>query len=88
MACTLNTGRKIPCKSAFGGIKSVLFADFGTIASIAVDSSTKIATITNGSPAPVWFEFDVKGILHTNIKFNINILRRKDTSRVTRTSSC
>ena len=61
MACTLNTGRKLPCKSAFGGIKTILFADFGTIASVAVDSSTKIATITNGSPAPVWFEFDVKG---------------------------
>ena len=61
MACTLTTGRKIPCKSAFGGIKKVLFADFGTIASVAVDSSTKEATITNGSPAPSWFEYDVKG---------------------------
>ena len=61
MACTLTTGRKIPCKSAFGGIKKVLFADFGTIDSVAVDSSTKEATITNGSPAPSWFEYDVKG---------------------------
>jgi len=61
MACTLTTGRKLPCKSAFGGIKKVLFADFGTIASVAVDSSTKEATITNGSPAPSWFEYDVKG---------------------------
>ena len=49
MACTLTTGRKLPCKSAFGGIKKVLFADFGTIDSVAVDSSTKEATITNGS---------------------------------------
>ena len=61
MACILTTGRKIPCKSAFGGIKKVLFADFGTIASIAVDGTTKEATITNGSPAPSWFEYDVKG---------------------------
>ena len=61
MACLLTTGRKLPCKSAFGGIKKVLFADFGTIASVAVDSSTKEATITNGSPAPSWFEYDVKG---------------------------
>ena len=61
MACTLTTGRKLPCKSAFGGIKKVLFADFGTIDSVAVDSSTKEATITNGSPAPSWFEYDVKG---------------------------
>ena len=61
MACTLNTGRKVPCKSAFGGIKTVLFADFGTIASVAIDSTSKEATITNGSPAPVWYEYDVKG---------------------------
>ncbi len=29
MACTLTTGRKLPCKSAFGGIKRVYFADYG-----------------------------------------------------------
>ena len=28
MACTLTTGRKLPCKSAFGGIKKVYFARF------------------------------------------------------------
>jgi len=61
MACILTTGRKVPCKSAFGGIKKVLFANFGTIASIAIDNTTKEATITDGSPAPVWFEYDVKG---------------------------
>ena len=61
MACTLTTGRKLPCKSAFGGIKRVYFAEYGTIDSIAVDATTKEATITNGTPAPEWFEFDVKG---------------------------
>jgi len=61
MACLLTTGRKLPCKSAFGGIKKVLFADYGTIATVVVDSSTKEATFTDASPAPVWFEFDVKG---------------------------
>ena len=44
MACTLTTGRKLPCKSAFGGIKKVLFADFGTIGSITVDPTTKEVT--------------------------------------------
>ena len=61
MACTLTTGRKLPCKSAFGGIKKVLFADYGTIASITVDPTTKEVTFTDGSPAPSWFEYDVKG---------------------------
>ena len=83
MACLLTTGRKIPCKSAFGGIKSVLFADFGTIASVAVDSSTKIATITNGSPAPVWFEYDVKG--NSSLETSVTSSRENGTTFYTQT---
>ena len=83
MACTLNTGRKLPCKSAFGGIKTILFADFGTIASVAVDSSTKIATITNGSPAPVWFEFDVKG--NSSLETTVTSSRENGTTFYTQT---
>jgi hypothetical protein len=83
MACALTTGRKVPCKSAFGGIKSVLFADYGTIASIAVDSSTKIATITNASPAPVWFEFDVKG--NSSLETTVTSSRENGTTFYTQT---
>jgi len=39
MACTLTTGRKVPCKSAVGGLKTVYFADYGTLGT---------ATITGG----------------------------------------
>ena len=57
MACSLTTGRKIPCKSAFGGIKEVLFADFGGLTGV---------TLTNGVVTAIagtvsWFSFDVKG---------------------------
>ena len=83
MACTLTTGRKIPCKSAFGGIKSVLFADFGTIDSVSVDASTKIATITNGSPAPTWFEFDVKG--NSSLETTVTSSRENGTTFYTQT---
>jgi len=83
MACTLTTGRKIPCKSAFGGIKTVLFANYGTIASIAVDSTTKIATITNGSPAPVWFEYDVKG--NSSLETTVTSSRENGTTFYTQT---
>ena len=31
MACALTTGRKTPCKSAVGGIKTIFFADYGTL---------------------------------------------------------
>jgi hypothetical protein len=83
MACVLTTGRKVPCKSAFGGIKTVLFADFGTIASIAVDSETKEATITNGSPAPTWFEYDVKG--NSSLETTVTSSRENGTTFYTQT---
>jgi len=83
MACTLTTWRKIPCKSAFGGIKKVLFADYGTIASIAVDSTTKEATITDGSPAPSWFEYDVKG--NSSLETTVTSSRENGTTFYTQT---
>ena len=58
MACTLTTGRKVPCKSAFGGIKTVYFADYGSLTAIAIDATTKEATTTG---TPTWYEYDVKG---------------------------
>ncbi|MFT4643657.1 MAG: hypothetical protein ACJAT9_000141 [Polaribacter sp.] len=83
MACALTTGRKVPCKSAFGGIKTVLFADFGTIASIAVDSTTKEATITDGSPAPTWYEYDVKG--NSSLETSVTSSRENGTTFYTQT---
>ena len=89
MACTLTTGRKIPCKSAFGGIKKVYFADFGGVTAVTVSAGTGEAAITG---TPTWYEYDVKGafffrndcnkfkrkwnnLLHTNFKSYINLFR-------------
>jgi|TARA_R100001460_G_scaffold91434_1_gene133225 hypothetical protein len=83
MACTLNVGRKLPCKAAFGGIKTVLFANYGTIASIAVDSTTKEATITNGSPAPEWYQYDVKG--NSSLETTVTSSRENGTTFYTQT---
>ena len=43
MSCTITTGRKLPCKSAFGGIKKVYFANFGdnAIGNITVAATVK-----------------------------------------------
>tara|TARA_R110000822_G_scaffold20975_2_gene66798 strand:+ start:210 stop:737 length:528 start_codon:yes stop_codon:yes gene_type:complete len=59
MACTLSTGRKVPCKSAFGGIKTVYFADYGALTAVTVDAATKQVTALTGTPT--WYEYDVKG---------------------------
>ena len=83
MACLLTTGRKLPCKSAFGGIKKVLFANYGTIATIEVDSTTKEAIFTDASPAPVWFEFDVKG--NSSLETTVTSSRENGTTFYTQT---
>jgi hypothetical protein len=80
MACTLTTGRKIPCKSAFGGIKRVYFADYGEITSVTVDGTTKEATIAG---TPTWFEFDVKG--NSSLETTVTSSRENGTTFYTQT---
>ena len=80
MACTLTTGRKIPCKSAFGGIKSVYFADYGGITSVTVDGATKEATIAG---SPTWYEFDVKG--NSSLETTVTSSRENGTTFYTQT---
>lgn len=57
MACSLTTGRKVPCKSAVGGIKTIYFADYGTLG----DTPISAGEITSFGGTPVFFQFDVKG---------------------------
>ena len=79
MACTLTTGRKLPCKSAFGGIKKVLFADFGNIGDITVGATgeaTFDGTLT-------WFEYDVKG--NSSLETSVNSSRENGTTFYTQT---
>ena len=83
MACALTTGRTVPCKSAFGGIKTVLFANYGTITGVVVDGTTKEAAITNGSPAPTWFEYDVKG--NSSLETTVTSSRENGTTFYTQT---
>ena len=80
MSCTLNTGRKIHCKSAFGGIKKVYFADFGTITGVTVNGTTKEATIV-GTPA--WYEYDVKG--NSSLETTVTSSRENGTTFYTQT---
>ena len=81
MACTLNTGRKLPCKSAFGGIKSALFADFGTISVLEIDSTTKqVTTLTNTGD---WFKYDVKG--NSSLETTVTSSRENGTTFYTQT---
>lgn len=57
MACLLTKGRKLPCKSAFGGIKAAYFIDFGDLG----DATYTEGEITAISGTPTVYKFDVKG---------------------------
>ena len=74
MACTLTTGRKVPCKSAVGGLKTVYFADYGTLgaATIVAGEVTALA----GSPA--LFQFDIKG--NSSLETAVNSSRENGTT--------
>lgn len=60
-ACLLTSGRKIPCKSAVGGIKNIFFADFGTLGAATIVSGE----ITAFAGSPDWFQFDIKNTATT-----------------------
>jgi hypothetical protein len=83
MACLLTTGRKVPCKSAFGGIKTVYFADYGTIASVTVDAGTGETAIVDAATPPVWFEYDVKGA--SSLETTVTSSRENGTTFYTQT---
>jgi len=57
MGCLITSGRKVPCKSAVGGIKTIYFADYGTLGTATIVAGE----ITAVSGTPTWFQFDVKG---------------------------
>ena len=80
MACTLTTGRKIPCKSAFGGIKTVYFADFGSLTAVDIDASSREATVTG---SPTWYEYDVKG--NSSLETTVTSSRENGTTFYTQT---
>jgi|TARA_Y100000114_G_C11744774_1_gene321005 hypothetical protein len=75
MACTLTTGRKLPCKTGFGGVKKVYFADFGTLGTVTVDAD---GTISAFSGSPAFFEFDVKG--NSSLESTVNSSRENGTT--------
>lgn len=82
MACALTTGRKIPCKSAFAGIKKVYFADFGGLTAVVVDSTSKLVTTLTGT-VPGWTVWDIKG--SSSLETTVTSSRENGTTFYTQT---
>ena len=61
MPCLIKSGRKLPCKAAFGGIKNVYFMPFGNIKNVILDPATCEGTIGYNDENVLWFKYEVKG---------------------------
>lgn len=75
MACTLTTGRKVPCKSAVGGLKAVYFADHGTLGTATI-ASGEITALSGASIE--WFQYDLKG--NSSLETTITSSRENGTT--------
>jgi len=86
MACAITTGRKVPCKSAFGGIKAVYFANYGTLAATFTTTAgialNEVATITM-DPVSTLFKYDIKG--NSSLETTITSSRDNGTTFYTQT---
>lgn len=79
MACALTTGRSLPCKSAVGGLKTVYFADYGTLGTATIASGE----ITALSGTPTWYQYDIKG--NSSLETTVNSSRENGTTFYTQT---
>lgn len=74
MACTLNLGRKEPCKDVVGGIRAVYFTDFGDLGTITLTDDE----ITDMSGTFTAFKYEVKG--NSSFEQNITSSRENGTT--------
>ena len=79
MACALTTGRSLPCKSAVGGLKTVYFADYGTLGTATISAGE----ITALAGTPTWYQFDIKG--NSSLETTVNSSRENGTTFYTQT---
>jgi len=74
MACTLTTGRNIPCKSSVGGLKTVYFSDYGLT---VTDNVTDAEKVDIGG-TPDFFQYDLKG--SSSMETSVNSSRENGTT--------
>jgi hypothetical protein len=79
MSCQLTSGRIVPCRNKSGSIKTVYFADFGTLGDIT-ESAGNITAIAG---SPTFYQFDVRGT--TNLDTVVTSSRENGTTFYTQT---
>ena len=77
MACDLTTGRKVPCKDAVGGLKTVYFIDYGDLGAITYDVTNTDAIDSFGG-TPTAYKYDLKG--NSSFEQTVNSSRENGTT--------
>jgi hypothetical protein len=83
MPCLVTAGRLLPCKSAFGGIKSVFFAEFPVVATFETSDAATLNEVTGFTDSPTWFQYEVKG--NSSLETTITSSRENGTTFYTQT---
>jgi len=79
MSCNLTSGRIVPCKNKSGSLKTVYFADFGTLGTVTESAGL----ISAFSGTPDFYQFDVRGT--SNLDTTVTSSRENGTTFYTQT---
>jgi hypothetical protein len=82
MACNVTSGRILPCKSAFGGVKSVYFANFPVVATFDTTPAT-LDEVTGFTGSPDFYQYECKG--NSSLETTITSSRENGTTFYTQT---
>ena len=79
MSCNLTSGWIVPCKNKSGSVKTIYFADYGTMGTIT--ESGGLISALSGTPS--FFQFDVRGT--SNLDSVVTSSRENGTTFYTQT---
>jgi hypothetical protein len=79
MSCNLTSGRIVPCRNKSGSIKTIYFADFGSLGSIT--ESAGLISAFGGTPT--FYQYDVRGT--SNLDSVVTSSRENGTTFYTQT---
>ena len=78
MPCAVSKGRSLPCKAAFGGIKTAYFFDLGGLGTVTYGTGDDAGKITSITGTPTVYPYEVKNT--SSLETTINSSRETGTT--------
>ena len=85
MSCDISKGRIVPCKDVVGGLKSVIFVNYGDLGTITLTADDSISSISGTASGGSFsgYEYDLKG--NSSFEQTFNSSRENGTTFFTQT---